>query len=389
MFAIALLATFTITRAAPPTQSADDFVKTWAQVSSAISSMYYARSTHRAEMDRLLAKYKPICVAAHSRDEFEKGVNEMIAEFKDSHFAFYTPDDQGYYTMDSLVKQQGAAKMPNIGAYFRTSPAGYVVQMVVEGSPARAADLRKGDVILAADGARFRPIRSFIANQTVDLTVSRSGQEIHKKVKAQEDTAMGMFLGGTSASIKVIPDNGRKIGYIHMWTLASDSFRNALSGAVDGKLADTDAFILDLRDGFGGRPENFADPFFRPEATLDWTYANDRVHEQFGYQRPLIVLINNGSRSAKEVLSFILQKSRRATLVGSRTAGNVLGATPYRVNAWSYIEIPLTDLSVDGVRLEGKGVDPDVNVPAEFDATGRDLYLAKALDMLKSVRARV
>jgi carboxyl-terminal processing protease len=112
------------------------------------------------------------------------------------------------------------------------------------------------------------------------------------------------------------------------------------------------------------------------------TGPKDGYRQLFGYGRPLVVLINGGSRSAKEVLSYIFKKSGRATLVGQKTAGNVLGTFPQAINDWAYLEVPMLDVLADGVRLEGTGVAPDVPVAKEFDATGNDLDLQAALDRL-------
>lgn len=383
MSAFVLAAAFALAR-----HQADDFPKLWDQVSQSISARYYARQTRGEDMKRLLVKYKPIASQATNRAEFSRAVNEMIAEFHDSHFAFYGNDQQGFYVMDGLVRGKNVAELPNIGAYFRQKGDTYTVQMVLEGTEAAKADLRKGDVISLADGKPFSPVTSFAGEGLVKLSVLRSGQKLDKEVHPTKEDAMDMFLDATKESAKVIEDNGRKIGYMHLWTQANASFRDALSNAVYGKLANTDAFILDLRDGFGGRPEGFADPFFRPEVKLDWETPLGTSHQIFGYQRPLVVLINEGSRSAKEVLSLILQTSHRATLVGSTTAGNVLGTFPAKLNDWAYIEIPMTDVLTDGVRLEGRGVSPNIAVPQEFDAEGHDLFLAKALDILKDVKIR-
>ena len=119
---------------------------------------------------------------------------------------------------------------------------------------------------------------------------------------------LDMFLDATKNSVRVIDDHSRRIGYFHLWTLAGEDFKNALSGAIYGKLKNTDGFILDLRDGFGGRPEGYADPFFRPDVQLTWVMGDTRSNELYGYGRPLMTLINNGSRSAKEILSYVLKK---------------------------------------------------------------------------------
>jgi len=375
LFAPAL---FAFLLAAP--HQTDDFSKTWDEVSRGIEARYYARETRKPEMDRLLAKYRPIASSAHNRQEFGKAVNDMIAEFKDSHFAFYSDDQQGYYVMDALVRKDNAAKLPNIGAYFKGAADGYTVQMVLNGSAAEKADLRKGDLVETADGTPFNPVASLSRDGDVRLSIVRDGQRLQKDVHPSRDTATDMFLDATRESQHVISENGRKIGYIHLWTLASDAFKTALSSAVYGPLSKTDAMILDLRDGFGGRPEGYADPFFRPEVNLDWVTPTGTLHQLFGYQRALVVLINGGSRSAKEVLSQILKKSRRATLVGSKTAGNVLGTWPQRVNDWAYIEIPSVDVVSDGVRLEGRGVEPDGKLDERLIETHRARHIGGFMD---------
>jgi len=383
MSAFVLAAALALVRHQP-----DDFPKLWEQVSSSISGRYYARETRADEMKALLAKYQPIASKATTRAEFAKAVNDMIGEFHDSHFAFYANDQQGFYVMDGLVKGKDASPLANIGAYYRQKGDTYTVQMVLDGTEAMKADLRKGDVIQTADGKPFSPVTSFAADGLVKLGVLRNGQVLEKTVTPHKEDAMDMFLTATKDSVKVIPVNGRKIGYIHLWTQASAAFRDAVSNAIYGKLSNTDGCILDLRDGFGGRPEGFADPFFRPEVTLDWQTPFGTSHQLFGYQRPLVVIINEGSRSAKEVLSMILKSSHRATLVGSTTAGNVLGTFPAKLNDWAYIEIPMTDVLTDGIRLEGKGVDPDIAVAKEFDADGKDLFLAKALEIMQDIKVR-
>ena len=189
-------------------------------------------------------------------------------------------------------------------------------------------------------------------------------------------------LDATIASEHIITSGKHKIGYVHLWTQANEKFATTLASLVYNQLQNTDAMILDLRDGFGGRPEGYGDPFFRPQVELDWKSTQTTQHELFGYQRPLVVLIYGGSRSAKEVLSFIFKKSKRATLIGSNTAGNVLGTYPARVSDWAYLEVPIVEVYTDGVRLEGKGAAPDIAVDREMDENGKDLYIQTAVDFL-------
>ncbi len=377
------------TAASPPVTLAPkptpDFAKAWEDASGLISDRFYARVSRKDEIAKLFEKYGPLAKSAKGEAEFSATVNRMIDDFKDSHFDFFTKADQGYYAMERFLTAN-PTPMPNIGAWFRREKDRWLVRMVLEGTAAREADLRKGDAVLSVNGAPFEPVASFkgIVGVKAKLRVLRAGKEFEKEVEVSETSAMELFLRATRDSVQVLERDGKKFGYIHLWTMSNDDFRNAVSNAVYGRCRDTDGFILDLRDGFGGRPEGFADPFFRPESKLEWKFGEQGpVQRQlFGYQRPLVVIINEGSRSAKEVLSHILQRSKRATLVGSTTAGHVLGTSPMRVSDWAILEIPMVEVIADGVRLEGVGVKPDIPVSPEFDDAGKDLYLEKTLEVL-------
>lgn len=376
-------ATILIASLALLSQSAkDDFPKLWTSIATSINGMYYAKETKKDRLGQVLAKYKPMAEAAPDRAAFSRTVNAMIAELGDSHFALLGNDQQGYYLMDALASGDKAKAMPNIGAWYKHGPDGYTVQMVINGTSAEKAGLRKGDKIETVDGTKFRPVASFAKEGNVKVNIVRNGKPMDLTVETNQSTARDLFLQGTRSSVKVIESAGKKIGYIHLWTMIGDDFRNAVSSAVYGALAGTDACILDLRDGFGGRPEGFADPFFRPDVKLEWKGPMMAYSQLFGYQRPLVVLTNEGSRSAKEVLSQILKVSKRATLVGSTTAGHVLGTFPLKISDWAYLEIPMVDVITDGVRLEGIGVSPDIPVAEEFDMDGTDLFLERATKFL-------
>ncbi|HMS56235.1 MAG TPA: S41 family peptidase [Fimbriimonadaceae bacterium] len=367
-------------------QAQIDFAKSWDQAASSIRRMYYARDTRKAEMDGLLSKYEPKAKAAKSKSEFRDVVNAMIADFKDSHFALLTDEDQGYYSFDSILNKDPAL-MPHVGAWFKQGPDGYTVQMVIDGGEAQKADLRKGDFIVSCDGKPFTPISSLKdkVEKSVTFSVRRGSNTLTKSLGVKSESAKAMFLNGTRSSARVIEHGGRSFGYVHLWTMVDEDQKTALHNLVNGRFRDTDAMILDIRDGFGGRPEGYGDPFFRPAVDLEWKFGPAMTQKQaFGYGKPLILITNGGSRSAKEVFSYVMKKSGRATLVGSTTSGHVLGTTPMRLNEWAFLEIPIVDVITDGMRLEGKGVSPDIVVPVEYDESGKDLYLEKAIEVAVS-----
>ncbi len=357
-----------------------DFDKAWELTARAIQSRYYARTTRADELKRRIEETAPKAKAATTREDFSRVVNAMIDGFGDSHFDFFTQADQGYYSMDGLIG--GKSEMAQIGVWFKPARDGYSVQMVMNGSPAEEAGLVKGDLIVSVDAQPLQPVLSFKDKPKVHVKWKRGSMEREADIATTSTPAMEMFLEGSRKSARVIEQGGKKIGYFRLWTMSSEGFKNALSTAVYGQLKDTDAFILDLRDGFGGRPEGFLDPFYRPESVLEWKFGpTGGMKQLFGYGRPLIALINEGSRSAKEVTAYLLKRSGRAVLVGRNTAGHVLGTSPMRLNEWAMLEIPMVELLTDGTRLEGKGVAPDIAVDTEYAEDGKDLFLGRAIEV--------
>jgi carboxyl-terminal processing protease len=365
-----------------------DFKDAWSKVQSGISQRYYARQARKGDMDRLFAKYQPIAEKAKSKSEFDKAVNGMIEEFGDSHFALLTDEDQGYYMMENLANPSTSVQMPQIGIWAKPVSGGYAVQMVMEGSDAFEAGVRRGDLLKTIDGQPYSPVLALKGkeNRTVKLGYVHNGQAKTAECEVRSANGLDMFLRATRDSVRIIEVGGKKIGYIHLWTQASDEFRNALKAAVLGRLRDTDAFILDLRDGFGGRPENFFEPFFMPDMPVTYKVGGITQSTAMGYglQKPMAVLINEGSRSAKEVSALMFKKSKRATVIGTTTAGHVLGTYPWRITPWAFLEIPMAEVEADGQKLEKVGVSPDVRVSPEFDAfSGKDLVIEAAVNLLR------
>ena len=369
---------------------ADDFKQDWQKVKGLISQMYYDKKNRSDEMNKRFDKFEKRAVAAKNQSDFAGIINQMIDEYGDSHFAFVPSDTQFYYTFDGMARGDNAIKMPHIGAWFKISGGKWTVQMVMEGMEAEKMGLRKGDEIVEVDGKLFHPIRSFEGKEgtTVKFSWLHGSEKKTGEAKVSLDIAQDMFMQGMKNSTEIITKDGKRIGYIHLWTQNNAKFRDLLNSTIMTRFLRTDGLIIDNRDGFGGIPNGFGDPLFVPDTTVKFTGPTVSQEQHMGYGKPVVSIINEGSRSAKEVFSAILKKTKRAQLVGHNTAGHVLGTTPIRVNDWSYIEIPIVNVEVEGVKLEKVGVAPDFLVKDEFDAAGNDLFKAKAIEVLMDTIAR-
>lgn len=376
--------------AAAPTQApSDNYSQAWDATSGLIRRVYWAASTRKEEMESRLAAAAPKARAAKSRGEFADAVNTMLAGFKDSHFVLHTPEDQGYFSLSGLLGGAEAAQssMPHLGAWFERADSGWRVSMLLDGEAGQKAGLRRGDIVATVDGKAFSPVASLrpFVNRTVAFGVRRGDQALSLNIAVGEDAALSLFLRATRQSGRIIQRNGRRLAYFRLWTMASTDFRSAFHAfLLQGQGSRAEGLVLDLRDGFGGRPEGYADPLFVPDYSMEWINRGGSTTQQFGFGRPVVVLINGGTRSAKEVFADMLKSSKRATLVGARTAGALLGSTPIRVNPWSILLAPIVDAKVNGRRLERVGVEPDVAVPDEPGPTGTDQALEEGLRVLEA-----
>jgi carboxyl-terminal processing protease len=194
------------------------------------------------------------------------------------------------------------------------------------------------------------------------------------------------WLEDQRRSSRIIEHNGRRIAYAPLWSCAGAEHQETLEELLQGDLAGADALVIDFRGGWGGCNPAFVQ-LFDPAAPDLTRIDRDGTRTTFSssWRKPLAVLVDGGTRSGKEVVSRALQKSRRATLIGERTAGAVVAGQILPLSDGSLLFLAVQDILVDDERLEGVGVKPDVEVPAALPfAEGKDPQLAAALRLLHS-----
>jgi carboxyl-terminal processing protease len=329
--------------------------------------------------------------AAAIRDEetFHDETRGRLAALGASHTEYYTPDDPGYRDLLSIFEPvlHRSAEGESLGLATIELEDGWFVTRVFAGGPAKAAGLRRGDRIVTADGEPFHPVRSLRgkAGQPVKLEVRgrREGPTRTIAVVARTIDPKKEWAQAQSEGTRVLEHRGHRIGYVPVWSCAGVEVEQILREALAEKLAGAAALMLDLRGGWGG-----CDPalvgLFDP-AVPDLTRIDRGGHRTIfssAWRKPLVVLIDGGSRSGKEVVARALQRHLRAVLVGERTAGAVLAGQPFLLSDGSLLFLAVQDILADGERLEGVGVTPDAAVAAELPyAEGRDPQLERALDV--------
>lgn len=353
------------------------FLKTW----SLVESQFYDPALNGVDVDGVKEQYLKL-LEAHP-ENVTTLTNQSLELLHASHTHLFHNDDPQYFELLDIfaygaqereIRRLFGGELPWYEGILARLDDG-VVQAVVPGGPAEAAGLLPGDRILAADGAPFQAIASFRGNagKPVALRVSRAGEEREVRVTPERIQPRQAFLKSISDSARVYEEPPYRLGYVRMWSYAGDAYQERLMEILTGKLRGTDGLILDLRGSWGGASPDFASAFLsQTKLHFKERRGEDVEMKAPGYPGPLMILIDGSVSSGKEILAYNLQKSGRALLVGSPSRRAVLAGGLNLLSNGYALYLAQADVTVDGKRLEGRGVLPDFWVPEEYQWEGAE-----------------
>ncbi len=382
--ALALLALGPIAPGPPPCP-AGDHAATGAEIVGLVRDRFF----DGARAEAWTREHAGYALEIRDPGAFVDATRRALAGLNASHTSYHTPDDPEYHALLSIFHQSLRIPVEVDSVGLDVDPSGFA-RVVFAGSPAQAAGLRRGDQILRADGEAFGPIRSFRGRSGRAVTLSvrsrpdgptREVAVVPRRVEPRVE-----WLQAQEAGAKIVEVGRKKVAYMSLFSGGGDEYRDAVRDAILGPFAAADALILDLRDGWGGADPTFVN-LFNPSPPVLESIGRDGAVTRYDpqWRKPLYLLINGGSRSGKEVVAFAVKKRKLGVLVGRTTAGAVVSGGPFLLADRSLLYLAVADARVDGERLEGRGVAPDVEVddPLPF-AEGRDLALARALELAGS-----
>ncbi|MFN9067853.1 MAG: S41 family peptidase, partial [Bdellovibrionales bacterium] len=295
---------------------------------------------------------------------FAPDLNNFLNKLNISHTHFYTDQDLEFYFFRSLFSTRDPEypKTAHIGAEYIKTDEGYIVKAVLDGFPAQQAGIKRGDILLSLNNEPFHPVLSFkkLEGTQAKISILRGIKKIEALIKVSHTGLHRSYIDSIQNSVRVIDFNNMKIGYVHLWTGTHGDSVKKLQNAIR-KLKNTEAIILDLRDGYGGAWWDHLDPFY--ENTNQYFKATwidrggvktemlPKSKMNLGvYTKPMVVLINEGVRSGKEALAFHFKNTKRAVVVGTKTAGFFVAGGAY----FNDSELPyFLYLSSKGLLLDG------------------------------------
>ena len=349
---------------------------------------YNSLSARVSEVEDALANDS---LDSYDLDTATMGVLDAFADTtEDPYLRYYDPARYSSLMHDSSGSYSG------VGVLFSEyNGLAYAVD-VFDGSAAQAAGVRQGDFVVAVDGDRGQEWSMNEVTASLDRAEGDTVVVTWRRPAALEAEGGEEFtttLACSKYDVKNVTTSlSGTVGYIKVKQLTQNS-----SSLVKQALADLGAqgalsFVLDIRDNPGGyltQAVDLASLFVKSGAIVQIeTKDGKSVKSATGSvatDKPLVVLVNENTAAAAEVLAAALQESQRATLVGASTLGkgsvqvvrDLSFGGALRYTAAYY-------LSPQGRSFDGVGVTPDVSVGLGGDA-GSDNQKNLALETAQSL----
>ncbi len=325
-------------------------------------------------------------------------MDDLLAQLETSHTAFYPKGSRQWAELidiffdDALWEAwpEGFVALPvrrvGIGIVTREIDGRVFIEDVYPGAPAHAAGMVMGDELLDVNGQRWTdraawPTREGEAAR-VRVRRNAGGEPIEIDVVGESLRPDEVFAEAQRRSLRVVERDGVKVATVrlrHGGGPYTEQFEEQLRS---DEVQDADALVVDIRGGWGGVPLDFLTRFDLDLSTFHARMRGGEWRESpTVWRKPLVLVIDGGSRSGKEILAHNARAAGRARLVGERTLGAVVGGSPFPLPDGSILYLAVMDVLVDGQRLEGVGVAPDIEVPFELPySAGADPQLEAAID---------
>ncbi|HLL89903.1 MAG TPA: S41 family peptidase [Tepidisphaeraceae bacterium] len=265
----------------------------------------------------------------------QAAIDGMLTEL--DPFSVYVPPSQ-QEQFDRMLDQT----YRGVGIQLDQTPEGRVeVVSPIEGSPAFKAGVQAGDVITkvngeSIEGLRLPEVTKKIAGPVgtpVTLTVRREGEKELDISLTREEIVVPTVKGyrrGDDGTWDYYVSDDPKIAYVRIAQFTPDT-AEAVKRVMDGLLSDAmKGLILDLRFDPGGRLDQAVEvvDLFLEEGVIVRTKGRNRPEDVKTARRqgtlpnfPMIVLVNEHSASAAEIVAGSLKDNKRAVVIGTRTYG--------------------------------------------------------------------
>jgi carboxyl-terminal processing protease len=265
------------------------------------------------------------------------------------------------------------------------------VVRVFRGTPAAKAGIIIGDVITSIDD---RDVRGIDLETAVQLMRGPVGSKVMLGIKREgASELLKIPLTREEISVPTVESrviSGTSIGYVVVSQFAEKTAGEMRETLEILQAAGIKGLILDLRDNPGGELKAAVEvsKFFIPKGPIvyiDFRVGRDETFYSDGnaLRLPLVVLINDNSASAAEILAGAVKDTRMGTLVGTKTFGKGVVQTVFPLDNGAALKLTTARyLTPSKNDINEKGILPDVVVQQPSDRA-EDVQMQKALEIMK------
>ncbi|HSQ25594.1 MAG TPA: S41 family peptidase [Anaerolineales bacterium] len=318
-------------------------------------------------------------------------IRGMLDSLGDEHTSYLDPE-----MFERANAQLEGEEYEGIGAWVDTTGDYLTIISPMPNSPAEKADLKPNDKIIAVDGEDMTGIDGELVRQRVIgpkgskviLTILRDGQEPFD-VEIQR---AGIIV--PTVDSRILEGN---IAYVELFTFGADTAKDLREVLEELMSQNPKGLILDLRNNGGGYLDTAIEVVseFIPDGIVMFEEYGDGRKVEYEARKgglatdiPLVILINEGSASASEIVAGAIQDTGRGLLVGNTSfgKGSVQSYSPLENNQGAVRITIARWLTPSGRQIHGEGLEPDYKVeftPEDMTA-GIDPQLEKAIELLTS-----
>jgi len=313
----------------------------------------------------------------------------LMAAVGDPHTDYMDPETY------ANVMEGMSGEYEGIGATVRQNEefGGLELVSIIEGSPAEEAGLRSGDVIVQVEGQDVTPLSQ---NEIIAMVRGPAGTAVRLGIRRPGVEGILTFevvrqrINVPSVSSRMLEEN---IGYIRLSSFEDHTAFEMIETLETMNANDLSGLILDVRGNPGGYLNTSIQvaSAYLPEGnvlierTPDRTTEYPRVGDVIAPDVPMVVLVDQGSASASELIAGALQDHERATILGTPTFGKGSVQRWYGLPNGGGIRITVSRwFTPSGRSVSESGIHPDIIVPYQPDETnGDDNQLAAAIQVLQ------
>lgn len=319
----------------------------------------------------------------------------MVNSLGDPYTVFMTPDET-----ESFHESLGG-ELEGIGAELSVEDGLLVVVTPLKGSPAEKAGLLPGDYIYLVDGKATSDMTLFdaikairgVQGTQVELTVIRKTVTEPFIVKITRDK-----INIPSVELTYKEDGGKEIAILNIYQFGDNTSSEFKTSVNDLLLKNVDGLVLDLRLNGGGYLDTSIElltEFFKEKVKAVIVKRRDQDNEVMYTsgsgkltEVPMVVLINEGSASASEILAGALQDYKRAVIMGMKSYGKGSVQELSTLSDGSSLRMTIAKWYTPNDRsIDHTGIEPDVKIEMESSkiSTEEDTQLQAAIDYLKKL----